>query len=361
MAERRMFAKSIVTSDAFLDMPATARCLYFTLAMFADDDGFVNSPKSIMRQVGSTTDDMNILVSKKFVIAFDSGVIVIKHWRIHNYIRGDRKHETKYLDELSTLDLEENGAYTQKSEPMELLEQDDAKTMRQKAYAESELPYSFDYKIRQAFWNKKCPVCGVTMNSGYLCKPTIQHNIPISKGGKHELGNISVICQKCNASIRNNETDKLNAEEVIEVWEDICQASDNQTTVNGIPRLGKVRLGKSKDRLVEDSQVEVNLSPSQVRGEFEELWKLYPKKRGKKRACSCYESTRIKHGIAFETIKDGMESYIRWFNLQNKDIQYMKDGDTFFSQWSWQDDWSVSGRVDSTFAREADDILDGIL
>lgn len=261
MAERRMFAKSIVTSDAFLDMPATARCLYFTLAMFADDDGFVNSPKSIMRQVGSTTDDMNILVSKKFVIAFDSGVIVIKHWRIHNYIRGDRKHETKYLDELSTLDLEENGAYTQKSEPMELLEQDDAKTMRQKAYAESELPYSFDYKIRQAFWNKKCPVCGVTMNSEYLCKPTIQHNIPISKGGKHELGNISVICQKCNASIRNNETDKLNAEEVIEVWEDICRASDNQTTVNGKPRLGKVSIGKDsigkvrsdKERIDEDS------------------------------------------------------------------------------------------------------------
>ena len=76
MAERRMFAKTIVTSDAFLDMPPTARCLYFTLAMFADDDGFVNNPKSIMRQVGSTTDDMNILIAKKFVLVFESGVIV---------------------------------------------------------------------------------------------------------------------------------------------------------------------------------------------------------------------------------------------------------------------------------------------
>ena len=74
MAERRMFAKTIVTSDAFLDMPATARCLYFTLAMFADDDGFVNNPKSIMRQAGSTTDDMRILIEKKFVLAFESGV-----------------------------------------------------------------------------------------------------------------------------------------------------------------------------------------------------------------------------------------------------------------------------------------------
>ena len=107
-----MFAKTIVTSDAFLDMPPTARCLYFTLAMFADDDGFCNNPKSIMRQVGSTTDDMNILISKKFVLAFESGVIVIKHWRIHNYIRGDRKHDTKYAEEMSLLGTDDKGAYT---------------------------------------------------------------------------------------------------------------------------------------------------------------------------------------------------------------------------------------------------------
>lgn len=95
--------------------------------------------------------------------------------------------------------------------------------------------------------------------------------------------------------------------------------------------------------------------------EFEKLWETYPKKRGRKRAYSLYESIRLKHGVEFETIRNGMESYIRWFNSQNKDIQYMKDGDTFFSQWSWQDDWTISGRTDSTFAREADDILDGIL
>ena len=112
MAERRMFAKTIVTSDAFLDMPPTARCLYFTLGMFADDDGFVNNPKSIMRQTGATADDMNILIGKKFVLAFESGVIVIKHWRIHNYIQNDRYHETKYKDELDTLTLDENNAYT---------------------------------------------------------------------------------------------------------------------------------------------------------------------------------------------------------------------------------------------------------
>lgn len=112
MAERRMFAKTIVTSDAFLDMPHSARCLYFTLGMFADDDGFVNNPKSIMRQTGATVDDMNLLIAKKFVLAFDSGVIVIKHWRIHNYIQSDRYHATKYQEEMSLLDVDENKAYT---------------------------------------------------------------------------------------------------------------------------------------------------------------------------------------------------------------------------------------------------------
>ena len=113
MAERRMFAKTIVTSDAFLDMPLSARCLYFTLGMLADDDGFVNNPKSIMRQVGACTDDLNILLAKRFILAFDSGVIVIKHWRIHNYIQKDRYKESKYIEEKATLMIDEKGAYTE--------------------------------------------------------------------------------------------------------------------------------------------------------------------------------------------------------------------------------------------------------
>ena len=113
MAERRMFAKTIVTSDAFLDMPASTRCLYFLLGMVADDDGFVNNPKSIMRQAGSTTDDMNLLIAKRFILTFQSGVVVIKHWCIHNTIQKDRYKETKYLEEKSTLMLDENKAYTE--------------------------------------------------------------------------------------------------------------------------------------------------------------------------------------------------------------------------------------------------------
>ena len=113
MAERRMFAKTIVLSDAFLDMPLSARCLYFTLGMLADDDGFVNSPKSIMRQAGASTDDLNLLLAKRFILKFDSGVIVIKHWRIHNYIQKDRYKESKYIEEKATLMIDSNGAYTE--------------------------------------------------------------------------------------------------------------------------------------------------------------------------------------------------------------------------------------------------------
>lgn len=111
MAEKRMFAKSIVLSDDFLDMPATARCLYFTLNMLADDDGFVNSPKSIMRQCMASNDDMRILLAKYYLIPFDSGIVVIRHWRINNYLRNDRYSPTKYIAERNQLFLDENGAY----------------------------------------------------------------------------------------------------------------------------------------------------------------------------------------------------------------------------------------------------------
>lgn len=121
MAERRMFAKSIVLSDAFLDMPMSARCLYFTLGMLADDDGFVGSPKAIMRQCGASEDDMRILVGKKYVLGFDSGVIVIKHWRLNNYLRNDRHVQTTYTEELDTLGIDDKGAYTQNVEKMERL------------------------------------------------------------------------------------------------------------------------------------------------------------------------------------------------------------------------------------------------
>ena len=116
MAEKRMFAKTIVLSDAFLDMPMSARCLYFTFGMLADDDGFVSSPKGIMRQCGASVDDLNILIAKRYVLAFESGIIVIKHWRINNYLRQDRYTPTTYVEEKETLSLDAKGAYVESGE-----------------------------------------------------------------------------------------------------------------------------------------------------------------------------------------------------------------------------------------------------
>lgn len=233
MAERRMFAKTIVTSDAFLDMPPTARCLYFTLGVLADDDGFVNSPKSIMRQVGASTDDMNILIAKKFVLIFDSGVIVIKHWRMHNYIQSDRYHPTKYQEEKDMLKYDENGAY---SLPTEI------STM----YTE-----------------------------------------------------------------RIQDVHKVDTE----------------------VRLGKDSIGKDINNICPPK-------PSKLKSEFEELWKLYPKKQGKDKAYGYYSKAR-KDGTSFEEIESGIRAYIDYIDANEVDMQFVKMGATFFSQKAWNDDWSI--------------------
>lgn len=112
MAEKRMFSKTIIDSDAFLDMPLSSQALYFHLSMRADDDGFVNNPKKIQRLTGCGDDDLKLLMAKKFLIPFESGIVVIKHWRIHNYIRTDRYKETNYIEEKSMLGVEKNKAYS---------------------------------------------------------------------------------------------------------------------------------------------------------------------------------------------------------------------------------------------------------
>lgn len=107
-----MFAKTIIDSDAFLDMPLSTQALYFHLGMRADDEGFINNPKKIQRMIGASDDDLRVLFAKRFVLPFDTGIVVIKHWRIHNYIQRDRFKETVYQDEKARLTVKENGAYS---------------------------------------------------------------------------------------------------------------------------------------------------------------------------------------------------------------------------------------------------------
>jgi hypothetical protein len=112
MAERRMFAKTIIDSDAFLDMPLSTQALYFHLSMRADDDGFINNAKKIQRMLGCNDDDLKILLSKNFIIPFETGVCVIKHWKIHNLIQKDRYKPTVYSEHKSKLSLKNNNVYT---------------------------------------------------------------------------------------------------------------------------------------------------------------------------------------------------------------------------------------------------------
>lgn len=112
MADKRMFSLSVVDTDWFLDLPLSTQALYFHLNMRADDDGFVDAPNSIVRKIGASKNDFDLLVAKRYVLKFESGIIVIKHWRMHNTIQKDRYHPTQFQEELNLLSIKDNKSYT---------------------------------------------------------------------------------------------------------------------------------------------------------------------------------------------------------------------------------------------------------
>ena len=369
MAERRMFAKSIVLSDAFLDMPLSARCLYFTLGMLADDDGFIGSPKAIMRQCGASQDDMIILLQKRFILSFESGVIVIKHWRLNNYLQGDRHKTTTYVEEKAELALDEKGAYTEKKDDnyreIEVEEKSfievpskplsDARQARAKAKKESSLPTTFDARIRNAFVGKRCPICNVIMTYEFnTTKPTIQHNLPISKGGKHELDNISVICQSCNTSIQNKvETPPYNTEEVKAIWECIGNVYTDKDSI------GKDSIGKNINNNIYNNNIyntlvssgdDTNENPSEnpsddtekiLRNDFEIIYSLYPKKGTKQSAFESYKKWVQKSGrkvggktyhLTNKQIWDAVKNYVTIQENNGTQLEYYKNFVTLMNQ-----------------------------
>ena len=239
MANRRMFSKQIIDSDQFLDMPMTAQCLYFHLCMRADDDGFVDSPNRIMRLIGANLDDMKLLMAKAFVITFDRGIIVIKHWRLHNLIRSDRYTPTLYQEELKALNLDENNIY--------------------------ELASTGEKLIKKVEFSQQ----NVT-HSGNQMEP--QDSI-----GKDSIGKDTNICSPNTANVKE---------------------------------------------------------------EFEFLWTLYPRKQGKQKALSIYQSERKRNPELFAEVKAGIEAYKDYIKSNRISMQYVKLGQTWFSGRCWQDDYS---------------------
>ena len=364
MAERRMFAKTIIDSDSFLDMPLSAQCLYFHLSMRADDDGFINNPKKIQRMIGANDDDTKLLIAKSFIIPFDTGVVVIKHWRLHNYIQKDRYKPTMYEGEKEQLQVLPSGEYC-KAEPGQLEpadeelpptmmevqpdapKADDARAKRAEAQKESSLPYSFNYKIKNAFVGQKCPICGEVMDYRYnTTKPTIQHNIPISLGGKHEIDNISVICASCNSSIQNRYiTPPYNTEQVKEVWERIGNVPglDTQDRI-GKDRIGKVNLSSVSDETLSDFPSEKS-SPApydKIRDLYNSICKSYPKctrlSAGRRKAIHA----RIKSGYT-------VEDFEKVFQMAEQS-RFLKGGND--RNWHADFDWLIK---DANMAK----VLDG--
>jgi len=201
MAERRMFSKTIIDSDIFLDMPTSTRLLYYDLAMRADDDGFINSPRKIARMTGASDDDLKILASKNYIIPFASGIVVIRHWRVHNYIRKDTYNETQYKLEKSMLELDNNKCYSVISD---------------------ERPRAVDEPSTQ-----------VRLGKDRLDKDSI-NNIPASedesssasaKASKHKYGNYK------NVLLKDEELQSL--KEKYSNWEELIQFLDEYIEMKG--------------------------------------------------------------------------------------------------------------------------------
>lgn len=253
MASKRMFSKTIIDSDAFLDMPFSAQALYVHLSMNADDDGFINSPKMIQRQIGASADDLATLIEKRFLLAFDSGVVVVKHWWINNTIRTDRRHDTVYGEELSQLIVKDNNAYT-------------------------------------------------------------------LKDGKNA----------------NEMTTK-------------CQPNDNQMSTKEQQKHAEP-VGKTEEQKAADARrlAERKAHEQAVEDNFEALWRIYPRKKGKGQVNK--KAKQIAYDIGYEKYAEMIEAYKR--DLAGTEEQYMQYGSTFFNSGylDYMDNEPKAEPVDDKFA-----------
>lgn len=289
MARKRMFSRDVIGTEWFTDMPATAQMLYIHLSMDADDDGFVVNTKTAVINSHASKDDLSILLAKHYIIKVEEGLYLVKHWRQNNYIQKDRKKQSDYADRLSMFGVKEDGSYTFKSDggnygeigekAPERKPLEGARLARYEAKKNSDLPSCFDYKIRHAFDGKQCPICGVTMKEAITySSPTIQHNTPISLGGKHEIDNISVICRHCNTSLQNRQiTGPLNNAEVQRIW----------AQIGNVP--GMDTQNKLDECSIEESSVD-NTS-------------VYPKEIKNKKYAYTREQIKAYRGIAEECLK----------------------------------------------------------
>ena len=249
MAGKRMFSNKITDDDNFTSLSSSAQALYFHLNQSADDDGFNNQVSLAMHKAHASADDLKVLMAKRYIIRFESGVIVIKHWRLHNTLRKDRYTPTTFQEELKCLGLKDNGAYTMhRFQGNPLLE-------------------------------------GEWLPNG--CQVVATDKYSIDK----------------NSVIENNNS--IDSAESIEP--EVEQTASNKT----------------------------------IESEFEELWKLYPRKVGKAKALTYYQKAR-KKDTTFEEVKQGILNYCAEIKKKKTELRYVKHGSTWFNNQGWKDEYDVT-------------------
>lgn len=295
MAERRMFAKTIIDSDAFLDMPTSSQLLYFHLCMRADDEGFINKPKAIMRLISATEDDLKLLIIKKFVIPFESGVVVIKHWKIHNRISKDRCVETKYKDEKNILELDEN-----------------------KAYKLSKNIFLQNEQIK------------IVQNTQNCTEKSVQKTENAQTESVQKTENAQ-IAQNCTSAL------EIGRDKVCEIEAEPphTKCMQNVCKMYTQVRLGKVRLGKNKTYAQNAQNAQNKKTLEEL---FEKFWEAYPRKVNKKRAKELFDRKVGLNSDLFDTVMQALEKHKSGKQWLEDNGQFIPYPTTWLNGERWNDE-----------------------
>lgn len=222
MANRRMFAKTIIDSDAFLEMPTSTQCLYFHLSMRADDEGFVNNPKKIQRIVGASEDDLRLLILKSFLIPFESGIVVIKHWKVHNYIQKDRFHETTYLEEKAQLYLKDNDVYTLDSAKGVPCIQNVSKNTKNVSNMYPKCIQSVSTQNQDSIDADFCEISEMPKNQGVEGMDTECIQNGYSLDTEERLGEVSLTSDSLTRVNKKDSQQEIDYQTIIKIYHDTC-------------------------------------------------------------------------------------------------------------------------------------------
>lgn len=293
MAERRMFSKTVIDSDLFLDMPLSSQSLYFHLSMRADDDGFINNPRKVQRVIGASDDDLKLLIAKQFIIPFESGIVVIKHWKIHNYIQKDRYKPTIYAAEKSLLNEGENREYTE-------------------------------------------------------CIQNVSGSDTQVRLGKVRLGKVRLDKDSLKEKEINNTSSVQTPDEPVAettLWNDSQGGFAHTVESEGTNALSaNKKTNNTSSVQMQDEPVNEHPSPKEQSAiRFDTFWEAYPKKIGKGAAKKAWAKIKPSETLLQEMLK-AIETARRTEQWQRDNGQYIPNPATWLNQERWDDEYGARGR-----------------